>query len=151
MWQRGKVGIAMAYSFTAGTWFTAGAWQTRARPRVTAASRRKVLERLERLSRILDTAIRVPGLGIRFGVDGIIGLAPGIGDAITTLLSCWIVYQAYRLGASREVLTRMAGNVALDGVIGVVPLFGDLFDVMWRANRRNVNLLRTHFEREGLI
>jgi hypothetical protein len=141
----------MAYSFTAGTWFSAGAWQTRARPRVTAASRRKALERLERLSRILDTAIRVPGLGIRFGVDGIIGLAPGIGDAITTLLSCWIVYQAYRLGASREVLTRMAGNVALDGVIGVVPLFGDLFDVMWRANRRNVNLLRTHFEREGLI
>jgi hypothetical protein len=141
----------MAYSFTAGTWFSAGAWQTRARPRVTAASRRKALEQLERLSRILDTAIRVPGLGIRFGVDGIIGLAPGIGDAITTLLSCWIVYQAYRLGASREVLTRMAGNVALDGVIGVVPLFGDLFDVMWRANRRNVNLLRAHFEREGLI
>jgi hypothetical protein len=141
----------MAYSFTAGTWFTAGAWQTRARPRVTAASRRKALERLERLSRILDTAIRVPGLGIRFGVDGIIGLAPGISDAITTLLSCWIVYQAYRLGAAREVLTRMAGNVALDGVIGVVPILGDVFDVMWRANRRNVNLLRTHFEREGLI
>jgi hypothetical protein len=145
MWQRGKVEIAMAYSFTAGN------WQTRARPRVTAASRRQALERLERLSRILDTAIRVPGLGIRFGVDGIIGLAPGIGDAVTTLLSCWIVYQAYRLGASREVLTKMAGNVAIDGVIGVVPLFGDLFDVMWRANRRNVNLLRTHFEREGLI
>ena len=141
----------MAYSFTAGTWFTAGAWQARLRPRVTAASRREALERLERLSRLLDTAIRVPGLGIRFGVDGIVGLAPGVGDAVTTLLSCWIVYQAYRLGASREVLTRMAGNVAIDGVIGVVPLFGDLFDVMWRANRRNVNLLRAHFEREGLI
>jgi hypothetical protein len=141
----GKVEIAMAYSFTAGS------WQTRARTRVTAASRREALERLERISRILDTAIRVPGLGIRFGIDGIIGLAPGIGDAATTLLSCWIVYQAYRLGASREVLTKMAGNVAIDGVIGVVPLLGDLFDVMWRANRRNVNLLRAHFEREGLI
>jgi hypothetical protein len=135
----------MAYSFTAGS------WQTRARTHVTAASRREALERLERISRILDTAIRVPGLGIRFGIDGIIGLAPGIGDAATTLLSCWIVYQAYRLGASREVLTKMAGNVAIDGVIGVVPLLGDLFDVMWRANRRNVNLLRAHFEREGLI
>jgi hypothetical protein len=135
----------MAYTAQAGT------WDFGPRTTATAASRRDRLARLEFLARMLDTAFRIPGTGIRFGVDGVIGLAPGIGDAITTLLACWIVYEAHRLGAPRHLLAKMAGNVAIDGLVGAVPVLGDVFDVLWRANRRNVRLLREHFEREGLI
>ena len=128
-----------------------GHWRFEPRSKSTAASRRETLARLDMLSRALDTAFHIPGTGIRFGADAIIGLAPGVGDLVTTLLSCWIVYEARRLGAPRHLLARMAGNIAIDGLIGAVPLLGDAFDVMWRANRRNVQLLRMHFERQGLI
>jgi hypothetical protein len=116
----------------------------------TAASRRAALERLEWFANIMDTAIVLPG-NIRIGADAVIGLLPGIGDAITTGLSLWIVKEAHALGAPKHVLTRMIGNVAVDAFTGVVPILGDAFDVFWRANRRNVKLLREHFEREGLI
>ena len=122
----------------------------RSRSGHTAASRRAALERLEWLANIMDTAIVLPG-NIRVGADAVIGLLPGIGDAITTGLSLWIVKEAHALGAPKHVLTRMAGNVAVDAITGVVPVLGDAFDVIWRANRRNVRLLREHFEREGLI
>ena len=116
----------------------------------TAASRRAALERLEWLANIMDTAIVLPG-NIRIGADAVIGLLPGIGDAITTGLSLWMIKEAHALGASKHVLTRMAGNVAVDAFTGLVPVLGDAFDMFWRANRRNVRLLREHFEREGLI
>lgn len=116
----------------------------------TAASRRAALERLEWLANIMDTAIVLPG-NIRIGADAVIGLLPGIGDAITTGLSLWIVKEAHALGAPKHVITRMIGNVAVDALTGVVPILGDAFDVIWRANRRNVRLLREHFERDGLI
>ena len=114
-------------------------------------SRRQRIERLERLARLLDTAIVVPGTNFRFGADAIIGLMPGIGDTITTALSAWIVYEAHKLGVPRRLLVRMIANVALDGVVGAVPLAGDLFDVMWRANQRNVRLLREHLQAEGSL
>ena len=110
-------------------------------------SRREALERLEFLATLLDSAILIPGTKIRFGADAVIGLVPGIGDAITTALSAWIVYEAHRLGVPRHMLMRIIGNVAVDGLVGAVPLVGDLFDVMWRANRRNMRLLRQHLER----
>ena len=112
-------------------------------------SRRETLARLERLSRLLDTAISIPGTKIRFGADAVIGLVPGIGDAVTTGLSAYIVYEAHRLGVPRPLLARMVANVAADGLRGAVPIVGDVFDVMWKANRRNLRLLREHFEREG--
>jgi Domain of unknown function (DUF4112) len=118
---------------------------------VDTLSRRQRIERLERLARLLDTAIVVPGTNIRFGADAIIGLMPGIGDAITTALSAWIVYEAHKLGVPRRLLARMIANMAVDGLVGAVPLAGDVFDVMWRANRRNVRLLREHLEREGSL
>jgi Domain of unknown function (DUF4112) len=114
-------------------------------------SRRQRIERLERLARLLDTAIVIPGTGIRFGADAVIGLLPGVGDALTAGLSAWIIYEAHKLGLPRRLLARMIANVALDSVLGAVPVAGDLFDVMWRANRRNVRLLREHLEREGLL
>jgi len=112
-------------------------------------SRAERLARLETVAKLLDTAFVIPGTGIRFGLDGLIGLAPGIGDAITTAASLWIVYEAHQLGAPKHVVTRMLGNVALDGLVGTIPVLGDLFDVAWRANRRNVRILREHFERKA--
>ena len=103
--------------------------------------------RLESIAALLDTAFLVPGTNIRFGLDGLIGLVPGIGDTLTTAMSCWLIYEAHQLGAPRQLITRMIGNVALDGFVGSVPLIGDAFDVMWRSNRRNMKLLREWLER----
>ena len=91
----------------------------------------------------------MPGTNIRFGIDALIGLVPGLGDAITTLMSLYIVQEARALGAPRHLIARMLVNVALDGVVGVVPLLGDAFDVMWRANRRNMALLQKHLAGEA--
>ena len=110
-------------------------------------SRRERVARLESIAALLDTAFLVPGTNIRFGLDGLIGLVPGIGDTLTTAMSCWLIYEAHQLGAPRQLITRMIGNVALDGFVGSVPLIGDAFDVMWRSNRRNMKLLREWLER----
>jgi hypothetical protein len=111
-------------------------------------SRRDRLARLEALANLLDTAILIPGTNIRFGIDAIIGLVPGVGDIVTTALSLYIVREARALGAPRHLLLRMIGNVAVDGMVGVVPLAGDVLDVMWRANRRNMELLRTWMQKQ---
>jgi hypothetical protein len=110
-------------------------------------SREERIARLDALATLLDTAFVVPGTEIRFGLDALIGLVPGIGDAITTAISLYIVNEARALGAPRLLVARMIANVALDGVVGVVPLVGDAFDVAFRANRRNMALLRGHLDR----
>lgn len=112
-------------------------------------SRAERIARLDGLATLLDTAFFIPGTNIRFGVDAMIGLIPGIGDAITTAMSLYIVHEARQLGAPRRLIARMLANVALDGVVGAVPFLGDAFDVMWRANRRNMTLLRNHLDREA--
>jgi hypothetical protein len=117
--------------------------------REDARSRRERLERIDRLATLLDTAFIIPGTNVRFGADALIGLLPGIGDTITTALSAYIVYEAYQLGVPNHVLARMIANVAFDSVTGVVPVAGDVLDVFWRANRRNIRLLREHLERQG--
>lgn len=95
-----------------------------------------------KLSVLLDDAFRIPGTPIRFGWDSIIGLVPGVGDAATTVLALVPVASAWKLGASRWLLARMLGNVAIDTVIGVIPIVGDAFDLFFRANRRNARLLK---------
>ena len=112
-------------------------------------SRAERIARLDALASLLDTAFLVPGTNIRFGVDALIGLVPGIGDVVTTLMSLYIVQEARALGAPRHLIARMLVNVALDGVVGAVPLLGDAFDVMWRANRRNMTLLQRHLAGEA--
>jgi Domain of unknown function (DUF4112) len=109
-----------------------------------AAGAFRSLERLRGLARLLDSAVRVPGTQIRFGLDPLIGLVPGIGDAIGALLSMVIVYHAARLGASRAMLIRMLGNVGIDTLVGEIPLLGDLFDFGWKSNTRNLALLEEH-------
>ncbi|HEX2215355.1 MAG TPA: DUF4112 domain-containing protein [Xanthobacteraceae bacterium] len=106
--------------------------------------RRATLARLRSLATLLDTAVRLPG-GIRVGADSIIGLAPGIGDAITTAFAAYIVFEAHRLGLPKHKIMRMIANVAIDGVVGAVPVVGDLFDVAFRANMRNLAIIEKHF------
>jgi hypothetical protein len=92
----------------------------------------------------LDAGFRIPGTNIRFGLDPILGLIPGAGDAAGAVLAGWIFVEAIRLGASRATLIRIAGNVALDAGLGAVPVLGDIFDFVWKANLRNVALLERH-------
>ena len=114
-------------------------------------SREASLLRLEKLAFLLDSAFVIPGIGRRVGLDAVMGLVPIVGDFAGVALSSYILYEARRLGVPKHVLGRMAMNVAFDGVIGIVPLAGDLFDAAFKANLRNVRLLRKHLERTGKV
>ena len=94
-----------------------------------------------RAARVLDELFRVPGTNIRFGLDSILGLLPGGGDFAGGALSAYVIVAAARLGAPPSLLVRMGANVLVDTLLGTVPVIGDLFDVAWKANRRNVELL----------
>jgi hypothetical protein len=98
-------------------------------------------ENLDLLSRVLDTWFRVPGTQIRFGLDGIVGFFPGIGDFIGGAASCIIVIAAFFRGVPLITIARMVANLAVEVVVGLVPFLGNLFDIGWRANRRNYHLL----------
>lgn len=104
------------------------------------ADTRTRLAHLRQFSHFLDTAIRVPGTNIRMGLDGILGLVPGVGDVTTGLASVFVILTAARMGVPAPVLARMIANVAIDSAIGVIPVLGDIFDVAWKANSRNVAL-----------
>lgn len=98
---------------------------------------------LEWLARWLDSAFRLPG-GFRIGLDPILGLVPGVGDVTTSLASLYILTAAHRCRVPKITLTRMALNIVLETVVGAIPLVGDAFDVYWKSNQRNVELLRLH-------
>jgi len=99
---------------------------------------------LQRLEILLDEAFRIPGTGIRFGIDGIIGLVPGLGDVLAGLLSLIIPLAAWVRGVPYVTLLRMAINLGLGVLIGTIPLLGDAFDIAWKPNRRNYQLLQRH-------
>jgi hypothetical protein len=99
---------------------------------------------LQRLEILLDEAFRIPGTGVRFGIDGIIGLVPGLGDVLAGLLSLIIPLAAWVRGVPYVALVRMAVNIGLGVLIGSIPFFGDAFDIAWKANRRNYLLMRRH-------
>jgi hypothetical protein len=113
---------------------------------VVGTIRQPQLERLRALSRLLDNAFTIPGTQYRFGLDPLIGLVPGLGDAVSAIFSGYIILQASRLGAPRSVVTRMIANVALDTLVGWIPLLGDLFDAAWKSNLRNMALLESHLQ-----
>ena len=117
----------------------------------SAESKRAALARIDMLSKLFDTAFTLPGSNVRFGVEALMRLVPGIGDAAASALSCYLLYEAHRLEVPQQVFARLVANVAIEGIVGAVPVLGDLFDVGFRANRRNVALLKEHFEREGLL
>lgn len=111
-------------------------------------TREQRFARLDTLARLMDVAFVVPGTKVRYGIDGIIGLVPVVGDLLTTAIALWIVREARALGAPRHLVARMLGNVAIDGVVGIVPFVGDAFDVVFRANMRNMRLLRQWREKQ---
>ena len=107
--------------------------------RATAA-----LEPLRTVARWMDHAVRIPGTSVRLGLDAVFGLFPGIGDALGAVVSAWFLVEGIRLGAPPALLARMGMNIGIDALLGAVPLLGDLFDIGWRANARNLALLEGH-------
>jgi hypothetical protein len=110
------------------------------------------LRRLDAFARIMDRAIPIPFTnGATIGLDAVLGLVPIVGDAISTAISCYLIVEAHRLGLPRRKLTRMAVNAGIDGVLGAIPLVGDVFDIVFRANDRNVAIIRTHLETDAKL
>jgi hypothetical protein len=105
--------------------------------------------RIKTLARLLDSRWRVPGTGIRFGADALMSLLPGVGPAVSTAVSAYIIWEARRLGVSSGTLLRMIGNVGLDTLISSVPIAGSVGDMFFRANLRNMALIRQHLARNG--
>lgn len=108
------------------------------------SERSRTLLRLRSLSRLLDSSIRIPVIGYRIGLDPLIGLIPGFGDALTLLPAGYIIFEAYRLGVPGMTVARMALNVGLETLFGTVPFLGDIFDATFKANTRNLYLLERH-------
>jgi hypothetical protein len=105
--------------------------------------------RIATLAHLLDSAIPIPGTNRTIGLDAILGLVPGIGDAVSAALSSYIIWEAHQLGLPRWKIARMIGNVALDSTVGAVPLVGDLFDMAYKSNQRNLRIVVEHLERTG--
>lgn len=109
-----------------------------------AASTASTEDRTRQLARLLDSRFRVPGTSLRFGLDGILGLVPGVGDATGLALSTYVIVQAVALGARGATVGRMVANVVADATIGTIPLLGSVFDFWFKANSRNIALLERH-------
>jgi hypothetical protein len=111
-----------------------------------------LLRRLDRLTRLLDEEFAIPGTRWRAGLDSLIGLIPGVGDVVTGGIAVYLFLQARRLRLPRHVQARMLANIGLDTLLGSIPVVGDVFDLAFKANRRNLDLLRRHLahRRRGL-
>ena len=105
---------------------------------------------LDMLSHVLDDFLRIPGTQIRFGLDGIVGLIPGIGDVLGAMASWILILAAWLRGVPKVTLVRMLSNVAIETIVGIVPVLGDGFDIYWKANRRNFALLQRSTEAASL-
>ncbi|WP_235890808.1 DUF4112 domain-containing protein [Pararhizobium mangrovi] len=111
-------------------------------------ARESEIERLDKLAHFLDTRWGIPGTRFRFGGDAVLGLIPGIGDGASALISAYMIWRAHGHGAPGSLIARMAANVAFDTVVGSVPIAGSVFDVFFRANTRNMALLKEHLEKQ---
>ena len=107
-------------------------------------SNEQLSKKLDNLAWLLDNSIKIPGTSWKIGLDGILGLIPGVGDLAAGGLSTYILYQAVKLKVPKAILARMTLNILLESVLGVIPVFGDLFDFMFKANQRNVDLMRQY-------
>ncbi|MBD0343900.1 MAG: DUF4112 domain-containing protein [Coleofasciculus sp. Co-bin14] len=113
---------------------------------MNTVERLATLNRIRKLSRLMDTAIRIPGIGFRIGLDPIIGLIPGAGDLVSTAFSAYIIYLATRFQIPGKDLRKMLFNIGLEAAVGTVPLVGDLFDAYYKSNIRNLALLEQHLQ-----
>jgi len=105
------------------------------------------IARITALTKLLDSAFLIPGLNRRVGIDAIIGLIPGVGDAISAALASYIIWEARQLGLPRWKIAKMIGNVAFDTAIGAIPVAGDAFDLFFKANERNLRIVNEHLKR----
>jgi hypothetical protein len=105
------------------------------------------LARIARVAALLDSRFRVPVIGVRVGWDSILGVIPGIGDAVTTVPAGWMIWQGYQMGARKRTLARMGLNAGIDLIVGGVPIIGDLFDVAFKSHKKNVALLQSDMQR----
>lgn len=122
------------------------------RPRIERLEREATdaaLARIETVARLMDSLFVIPGTSIRLGFDALLGLVPVLGDLISQAISTYIIWEARRLGVSKLTLMRMFANTLVDTVFGAVPVAGDMFDVAFRANMKNLQLLRRHLEKHG--
>ena len=117
--------------------------------RDAAPSQEAALRRMQTVANALDTAFVIPGTKQRVGIDAIVGLIPGIGDFLTTVLSSYIIWEAKNLGVSRFALSRMLANLGIHATVGSLPLVGDVFDALFRVNQRNMRIVRSHLERNS--
>jgi len=117
--------------------------------RLEQAEIEAALLRINSLARIMDSLFAIPGTRLRLGVDSILGLIPVAGDVLSQVISAYIIWEARRLGVSKLTLWRMAGNSLVDTVAGAVPIVGDAFDVVFKANMKNLRLLQRHLEKRG--
>ena len=106
------------------------------------------IEALQALSRLMDKAFTLPGTNIHIGIDSIIGLLPGIGDTISVAISGYIYTFAKKAGVPRHLRAKMIWNIFIDWVIGIIPFFGDIFDVGWKANTKNVDIITKHHQKK---
>lgn len=113
---------------------------------MNTAKRLATLNRIRKLSRLMDTAFRIPGTPFRIGLDPIIGIIPGLGDLIATAFSAYIIFLAARFSIPREDLGKMIYNITLEAVVGMVPILGDIFDAFYKSNIRNLKILEKHLE-----
>ena len=107
--------------------------------------------RIEVLSKLMDSAFTIPGTNTRMGLDAIIGLVPVVGDLLSQAVSSYIIWEARKLGVSRLTIARMIGNSLLDTAVGSIPFAGDAFDVFFRANMKNLALLKAHLTKHGHV
>ena len=105
------------------------------------------LAELTQLATLLDARYRIPGTQWRFGIDAILGLVPGIGDTLAALPALYLIYRAREMGVPNSLLVRMIANVGVDTLVGSVPIAGSVFDVFFKASKRNIALLRRHLEK----
>lgn len=116
------------------------------RDRINRPEVSKATDKLSRLAWLMDSSFRIPGTQLRIGWDGLIGFIPGIGDALGALISSHILTQAAHMGAPKSVLLKMGFNIAADALLGIIPVVGDVSDFVWKANQRNVELLKDYLE-----
>ena len=102
------------------------------------------LVRLRALANLMDTRWRIPGVGVRIGLDGIASIFPVVGDSLTAVVSAYLIYEAKQMGVPKSTLVRMIGNAGLDWAVGSIPVIGTLFDIGFKANTRNMALLQRH-------
>ncbi len=119
--------------------------------RAAGPSRADSVARMDALATLLDSAFLIPGTNTRIGLDAVLGLIPAVGDLVSAALSSYIIWEARQLGLPRWKSARMIANVAADTALGAIPFAGDVFDVFFRANRRNMKIVRDHLERTGAL